>query len=289
MRRRHGFTLIELLVVVAIITLLIAILIPSLQRAREQAIAAKCGTNMRAAGMQNVLFSELNNGRNVGRGLTLLGSGSGTILEWNDILNVEIGTVGTVGQFAPDDKPIIQIMSYAAGPLRPRAYMCPDYIASGAFRRCWAMSLDATGGIFGPNWGSYPPEGIYGRDWPMTTSTDPYPNPNYSTAGLNGGATKFYLNPGVNSSYHYGAIKSLFGPDQILICETEDRSDGIGYNKADTVFNAPDSNIKPWVFGSGFYAFRHAMKMNALFMDNSVQRLGPGDFPNRARYWKMPS
>ncbi len=47
MKRKKGFTLIELLVVVAIIALLIAILLPSLARAREQAKRSTCASNMK--------------------------------------------------------------------------------------------------------------------------------------------------------------------------------------------------------------------------------------------------
>ena len=56
-----GFTLVELLIVVSIIGLLMAILLPSLRKAREQARTAVCGSNLRQIALANELYANDNN------------------------------------------------------------------------------------------------------------------------------------------------------------------------------------------------------------------------------------
>lgn len=59
---RYGFTLIELLVVIAIIALLLTILLPSLNQAKQMALATKCATNLKTCHGGLNLYAEDNHG-----------------------------------------------------------------------------------------------------------------------------------------------------------------------------------------------------------------------------------
>jgi len=62
-RAGRGFTLVELLVVIAIIALLLGILLPSLNQAREMARLASCMSNVRQMALATTMYISENRGR----------------------------------------------------------------------------------------------------------------------------------------------------------------------------------------------------------------------------------
>ncbi len=109
--RRCAFTLVELLVVIGIIALLIAILLPALNRAREQARKLQCASNLRQICNAFIMYNSDNKGRFPTASSVLFGYRFAS-----DFIHWQIGRDPEQGSIVP----------YIGRRFRPECFRCPS-------------------------------------------------------------------------------------------------------------------------------------------------------------------
>jgi len=137
MRQRNAFTLIELLVVVAIIALLLSILLPSLERARDLAKNVVCQSNLRQVALGCIYYAEDNNGHLMegwdSRGGWLGDNPGGTDM-WVHLISPYMGSEGYEDIPAKNKEGAMQILLCPVTEL-PKGN--PDAFACGTAAQAW--------------------------------------------------------------------------------------------------------------------------------------------------------
>jgi len=127
MDKKEAFTLIELLVVISVIAILMAILMPALQRAREQGQRVVCMSNLRELTLGWILYADDNEGKIVNGAPGYSDhhdSGHEDELAW--VGQCWAGDYGSGGQL-PEDEQVREIKSGALWAYCPDEdlYRCP--------------------------------------------------------------------------------------------------------------------------------------------------------------------
>ncbi len=249
---RRGFTLVELLVVVGIIAVLISILLPALNKAKEAANSVTCASNMRQIGMTIRQFADLHNQRAPGS------ASEPSSVAWSAILSREIFKAPRYNAKG---------MRINMGAYDGKSLACPDFVGNASYGRGWAMSTNATGGQITATY----PAGQYGRIVNPPTSIESF----YTFYRYGAKLTKF-RSPSM----------------KFLVIEHERANDTFGakfpYNDAFTTWHLGDTAAYPlWAGAGGVYSFRHgsptARRGNFLFVDGHVESLTSGDEINTSR------
>ena len=136
--KKRGFTLIELLVVISIIALLIAILLPSLARAKELANRAVCSANVRGIIQSMFIYAQSNNsqfpatpGSTAGTSAMTAGGAPGPSLGATPAAPYSAGSItagwyGPATTFATGDPLSCLWMLVLQGQDTPKSYICPS-------------------------------------------------------------------------------------------------------------------------------------------------------------------
>jgi prepilin-type N-terminal cleavage/methylation domain-containing protein/prepilin-type processing-associated H-X9-DG protein len=264
MARGKAFTLVELLVVIAVISLLLAILVPALEKARRQARAAACQVNLRQWGTALAAFAEDNDGLFPHVDYSASdGEGALWILTGRSLAEITNGQLQPPRQYHP---------------ISTKGMLCPEttIVQDAPGKPSTGWGFGGTTWHYGVEWGGT------NRPWVLTVSGGPTNEVqvSYVSYGLNGWL--FQQRPGVFRTSKERAeanMKSSSSYTNIFLLR---RTAGVPLLLDGTYYQGSPTEgaHPPWQDGGeegamgGFCINRHSEHINALFLDWSVRKVG---------------
>jgi prepilin-type N-terminal cleavage/methylation domain-containing protein len=301
-RNRHGFTLVELLVVIAIIGVLVALLLPAVQAARESARRTKCTNNLKQAALAIHNYHDVFNALPMGQHGCCWGTWLVALLPYVEQGTLASNYVGAGFDGATATAP----PSYSAAANLPvtriqlAAFTCPSDTKSASLGVLNGVTFHNYVGNFGntdlnrtsplgtdtggrPNqYGSAPFKGLLG--WPVNNANKPNIHPSLMppyvraatiTDGLSNTLLFAETVQGKEGDLHGfawwqgGSHFETYTPPNSA---EPDRMETAGYCKPHVRINPPCTAATPTVFNQIVAArSRHPSGVSAALCDGSVR------------------